>query len=111
MAAVVEGIGKLIAEERWQTYSTAGIQLAAQQFSLQPISAQYLALLAELQQGAYPLPIQRTRLRRTAPSPLRWKDYLPRLLREFYQIGKHGFQRWGGSGFPLTFYRLRSAKN
>ena len=99
-AAFVEGIGQLLAEERWQTYSAAGVQYATQHFSLQPIGEQYLALLAELQQGAYPLPIPRTRLRQAAPTPFRWKDYLPHLFPQLWRKYTEARQQVMTLGWP-----------
>ena len=97
IGAYVAGIVTLLEEKRWQAYSTAGVQHALQHFSLPAIGEQYLALLADLRQGAYPLPIPRTRLRQAVLPPFVWKDYLPRLLpivwRKFCQAGQRGRQR------------------
>lgn len=82
----VEAIGAFMAAEQWVKYSQAAIAQAQQHYALATMAAHYLALFAELQQGACPLPLTRTALRKQGVSPFTWADYLPSPVRS--HLGK-----------------------
>ena len=82
----IEAIGTFTTAERWQAYSQAAIAHAQQHYALATMYKRYSALFTELQQGAYPLPISRSSLRKQHRSPFTWADYFPAPVRA--RLGK-----------------------
>lgn len=81
IAGFVAAIGAFLNAATWQQCSQAGIDQARQHYALGRMMAQYVALFDELRQGAYPLPVARSTLRKQGTVPFTWRDYLAQPLR------------------------------
>jgi glycosyltransferase involved in cell wall biosynthesis len=76
-----EQIATLTAPDRWQQFSRAGVARTRELFTYETMARDYLALLADLERGDYPLPRPRSMVPRP---PLRWTAYLPPPVLERY---------------------------
>ncbi len=76
-----EQIATLIAPERWQQLSGAGVARTRELFTYEAMAQDYLALLADLKRGDYALPRPRSTLTRP---PLLWTARLPPPILERY---------------------------
>ena len=76
-----EQIATLTAPDRWQQFSRAGVARTRELFTYETMARDYLALLADLERGDYPLPRPRSMVPRP---PLRWTSYLPPPVLERY---------------------------
>lgn len=81
IAGFVAAIATFRRAKVWTAYSQAAIAHAHRHYGLETMLERYLTLFAELQRGAYPLPVARSTLRQQGASPFTWADYLPGPLR------------------------------
>jgi glycosyltransferase involved in cell wall biosynthesis len=65
----------------WQQCSQAGIAQARQHYGIGRMMEQYVALFDALGQGAHPLLVTRSSLRKQRVTPFTWRDYLVQPLR------------------------------
>ena len=98
IAGFVDAIGAFMAAERWAAYSQAATAHAQQHYALETMCDHYLALFEQLRQGAYPLPIKRTALRRQSASPFVWADYLPSPVRSRLSKTVRGLRKLAQQG-------------
>jgi glycosyltransferase involved in cell wall biosynthesis len=80
-AGFVAAIGAFLNAATWQQCSQAGIDQGQLHYAIDRMMAQYVALFDELRQGAYPLPVARSTLRKQGAVPFTWRDYLSQPLR------------------------------